>query len=194
MSKLAVACMQIGYLVLKFAVTPLMGRAVDRWGARVVMVAVGPIYTVFFFMYVLATPEHRWPVFLGWALAGIADCAYGLAYFSALYGALPQDRTRSGYLAVMNLLTLGAYATGAALAGLLIQPLANVHIELPGLTLGPVAGWSWSYPGTTIGQFQALYVVATLLMFAGTFAAILYPRRDTRRQPRPEADEVLLGH
>ncbi len=170
--KSRIAMMQASYFLAKILVSPYVGRWTDRIGPRRMMLAVAPIYVIFFGLYVVVHPGLAWPLFVAWTLVGMADGCYFVAVTSAMYSSIPNDRTRSAYFAMMNLLTLGAYAVGALVAV-------------------PIVTWfgafSWLRPWH-LGQFQAYYLLAVVMMIAGTAGAMLVPAtgRHSTTNPSPE--------
>jgi MFS family permease len=153
-----VAYMSAGYCVVKIAVMPLMGRMLDRKGARFMMFWAGPTYVLFFLGYALSGPGRVWPAVAAWLLAGLGDAAFSVAMPASLYATVPRGSARPAYFALSNLVLLATYGVGAVAAVPLLEALKSVHVRL-----GPFV----------LDQFQCFYGLWTLLMVPCMFGALL---------------------
>ena len=153
-----IAYMLAGYCVVKIVVMSVMGRQIDRRGARWALLATGPLYVVFFLGYALSVNGRIWPAAVAWLIAGVADGAYCVSMTGFLYGAVPHSRTRPAYFAVANLFALTTYGVGAVAAVPILEALKGVR-----LTVGPIV----------LEQFQCFYAICALLMVPCIFAGRL---------------------
>ncbi len=161
MTNTNIAWMMTAYCVAKMIMSRSAGRLLDRFGARRIAVAVGPLYALFFLLLPLATADRHWPIYLAWALAGPVDAAFGLCIQTGLMGAVPAQGARPAYFAVSNIVSLGLYGIGGPLAEAVMR-----HIG-PGVwTVGPLE----------IGRYHLLYAACGVMMLGTTFAGLLWPR------------------
>jgi hypothetical protein len=98
-------------------------------------------------------------VFVGWAIAGLAESVYGVAYNASLYASVPDTPARPVYFAIANLTTFGVAGLGALLAVPLVQSLKHMSMGI-----GPLM----------LGQFQCFFGLCALLMVFALFGARLY--------------------
>jgi len=163
-----IAYMFAGYYVVKILVSPLIGRYVDRKGARWTLLAFGPVYVLFFVGLTVGAGGSVWLVAAAWALVGIADAGYMVAMMSALYGSIPEKGARPAYFAVYSLFSLMSFGIGGMVAVPVLKSLKGVTLSIGSLTLD---------------QFQIFFAICTVMMIASIFGALLLvdPRRD--REP-----------
>ena len=89
MSPGQISRMLVMYFLSRLALSSKMGRWVDRVGARRMMLLAGPGFALFFLMVATARPDRLWPIYLAWAMVGIADAIYPVALSTALFGTVP---------------------------------------------------------------------------------------------------------
>ena len=155
-----IACMGVGYLVVKLLFTPTFGRICDRIGPRRMLMLMGPIYAAFFLSFPFAAPGRAWPIIVAWAGVALADGVWGVATPAALYATIPEQGARPAYFAVYNLVTLGCYAIGGILAVPLLGLLAQTH-------------WTWGI--ANLGGYHLFYAIMGLAMIPCSAAVILFP-------------------
>jgi len=129
MSPWLIACMGVGYLIVKLLATPWFGRMCDRVGARTMLRLTGPIYVLFFMSFSLAGPDRVWPMILGWAFVALADGIYFVGMTAALYDSIPEQGSRPAYFAVYNIAVLGSFAIGGVLAVQLLPQLQPIDLS-----------------------------------------------------------------
>ncbi|MBP9914507.1 MAG: MFS transporter [Opitutaceae bacterium] len=156
-----IACMGVGYLAVKLALTPWLGRICDRVGPRRLLWLAGPIYSAFFLCFPFAELGRPWPIIAGWAFVAVADGIYAVAAPAALFGTIPDQGARPAYFAVYNLTSLGCYALGGVLAVSLLRFLQPAN-----LTLG-----SFHF-----GGYHLFYALCGLAMIPCTAAIALFPK------------------
>lgn len=154
-----IAYMAVGYILVKVLFVRTVGRHFERFGSRRMLLASGPVWVLFFASFAWSTPDRIWPVFVGWALAGLAESVYGVAYNASLYAAVPETPARPVYFAIANLTNFGVTGLGALLAVPLVRSLKGASLEI-----GPLE----------MGQFQCFFGLCALLMTVSMFAARLY--------------------
>lgn len=159
-----IAYMAVGYLLVKVLVVRTVGRHFERFGPRRMLLASAPAWVLFFASFAFSTPDRIWPVFIGWAFAGLAESVYGVAYNASLYAAVPETPARPVYFAIANLTNFGVTGLGALLAVPLVQSLKGTS-----LAIGPLA----------LGQFQCFFGLCALLMVVSSLGARLF---ETNRQ------------
>lgn len=160
-----IATMSVGYLLVKFLLTPWFGRLCDRYGLRRMLWIAGPVYAAFFFCFPFANAERLWPVMLAWAFVAVADGIYSVAAPASLYATVPAEGARPVYFALYNLISLGAYAIG----GVFAVPL-----------LGALAKITWSAGPAQLGGFHLFYALCGVAMIPCSLAVLLFPRRAGR--------------
>ena len=94
--------MMTGYFVIKILLLPFFGRLVDRIGGRAMIYLASPLYIMLFAFYAISGPGRAWPVFVGWALTGIAEGAYGVAATTALYNVVPGIAVAAGVFCLLQ--------------------------------------------------------------------------------------------
>ena len=164
-----IAVMQSGYYAVKIVTLPLIGRLVDRWGARRSMLLSGLVYAAFFAAFLVCDAGRYWPLVLAWAVVSLADGAFGLALQSALYASVPETPARPSYFAAYNILTLVLYAAGSAAAVPLLERMKSLQLHV-----GPFV----------LGNFHILYGICAALMLVTLFAARLAPGSRGAGTPR----------
>ncbi|MCF7689525.1 MAG: MFS transporter [Cephaloticoccus sp.] len=155
-----IACMGVGYLVVKLLFTPTIGRICDRIGPRSTLLLIGPIYAAFFLSFPFAAPDRAWPIIVAWAGVALADGVWGVAAPAALYATIPEQGVRPAYFAVYNLVTLGCFALGGILAVPLLGLLAQVH-------------WTWGF--ANLGGYHLFYALMGVIMVPCSTAVLLFP-------------------
>ncbi|MCB1104712.1 MAG: MFS transporter [Cephaloticoccus sp.] len=156
-----IATMGVGYLLVKFLLTPWFGRLCDHVGPRRLLWLAGPIYAAFFLCFPFASADRVWPIILGWAFVAIADGIYGVAAPASLYTTVPAEGARPAYFALYNLISLGAYAIG----GVIAVPM-----------LGALARIDWQWGPAALGGYHLFYALCGLVMLPCTAAVLLFPR------------------
>jgi len=161
-----IAWMMVGYAVVKVLASAALGRWVDRAGARRAALFCGPLYATFFASFLFATPECPWPVMIAWALVGLGDAAWNVAYTASVYAAIPHGPGRPMFFAAASLLMVGAFGVGALLAMPLLRALEPLRLTLAGQPLT---------------HFHLFYALCAAAMFLASFAGFFFP---TQRRVR----------
>ena len=118
---------------MNLATQPLWGRIVDRVGNRPVLIAC--IGGVFFLplLWLFATPERLWPIWLDAVLTGLFWPGFTLAAFNLVLATAPEEN-RTSYLG-MQTLAVGVFTFAASIAGgLAAKAMASVRLEVAGFT------------------------------------------------------------
>ena len=163
MKESRIAYVAIGYQGVKFLVMGPCARFIHRRGIRRTLWACGPLYALFFLTYLFCTPERTWPLYLAWAMVGIADAAWSVAAMVALYDAVPDVPGRPVYFAMANVLSVGIFCIGGVAAIPLLEGLQNTTVHL-----GPLA----------LDQFHCLYALCFLMMIPAMCGAAFFPARE----------------
>jgi MFS family permease len=118
---------------------------------------------LFFLSFLFCTPERIWPLFTGWAIAGVADAAFWIAATVALYDSVPEAPGRPIYFAISNVLSIGMSCIGAAVAIPILERLQDVTVQI-----GPFA----------LGQFHCFYAICFIIMIPAMCGAVFFPARE----------------
>ncbi len=152
-----------GYLMVKVLVGGAAGRWVDRLGPARALLWSGLGYVVFFVLMVLGAPQRYWPVVAAWAVVGVMDSIFAIAYPAALYAVVPRDGARPAYFAVASLVVMGVHALGAVASEAVLRGLER---------------WGTSDSGFT--AYHIMLAMSALMMLPASFAALLLPRSRPR--------------
>jgi len=150
---------------------PHWGRLIDRVGPRTVLRACTAGLVLSPLLWVLAGPEHRWPIAVDAVLSGVLLSGHGLAAF-ALPLAVAPARERPFYHAAFAMTGGAAYALASAAGGALMQALP------PMLLLG----------GQPFGALQAVFLLAAL----ARGGAALLSRQLIERSALPQPSRVRI--
>ena len=170
MSPWWIACMGVGYLVVKLLATPWFGKMCDRVGASKMLRITGPIYVLFFMCFSLAGPDRVWPMVLGWGFVALADGIYAVGVTGALYGSIPEQGSRPSYFAVYNLASLACFAFGGVLAVQIIPQLQPIDL-------------SWGV--FNLSGYHLFFALMGIVMIPCSIAMVLIP--DAKRRPQNKA-------
>jgi MFS family permease len=130
-----IAFMIGGYTVVQLISYQLFGRIMDRgWIRRALWISVLG-YVFFFAMFPFARPDRTWPLFLGWAVAGLSDSALNVAAGILLYRSLPAGTMRTMCFAVNSVVGIGLMGAGALLAVPILEAMQGLHVTVGSLTL-----------------------------------------------------------
>ena len=155
-----IAVMQAGYFVVRIATAPALGRASDRLGPRRICLTMGLLYAGFLAVYPFGVSGRLWPFILAWAVVGLADASASVSLLSVLYGAVPNTSARPAYFLMYNVVMLGSFALGGAVAAPVLEAFKDYTLHVGRFTFG---------------HFHLLYAFCTVLMLLCTFAALLLP-------------------
>lgn len=135
--------------LLNLLTQPLWGRIIDRLGNRPVLAF--NLVGVFLLpaLWLFATPDRHWPIWLDAALTGIFWPGFTLAGFNLLLVTAP-DRDRSAYLGV-HALAVGVFTFLASVAGGLLADIAK-NWTIPG------ADGEWIYTHFLFGLSALLRI------------------------------------
>jgi MFS family permease len=152
----------------RMVAAPLWGMAMDRGGARPVLVASSFGLCVSPLLWIVAAEGRLWPLALDAALSGATNAGLALASFS-LPLALSRPATRSFYVGAVAAAGGLAAAVGSAAGGAVVKLLPD----------------AWSVFGLPLVAAQALFLVGA---GARLCAAVLALRVDER--PQAEVVEI----
>lgn len=102
-------------LVRVFTARP-WGRAVDRWGARPVLVLCSLGIAIMPALWVTTTPDRLWPLAIDAVIAGLMWGGHGVASFDLPLGIAPPSK-RSYYLALFAMASGIGFALATVLSG-----------------------------------------------------------------------------
>lgn len=125
--------------------SPLWGRAVDRAGARPVLLTCAFGLTVVPLLWLLSTPERWWPVAIEAIAGGILASGFSLSSFALPLAIAPREGRRF-YLAVFSTAGGIAFAVASAAGGLIAQALPA----------------SFALGGRTVYGLQILFVLCAV--------------------------------
>ena len=169
-----VAAHGVAVATVRIAAAPLWGRAVDRFGARPVLVLCSFGVTVVPVIWMLPTPDRLWPIALDALTSGVLWGGHGIAS-GDLSVALAPRRGRPFYLA--------AFATAGGLGFAVVSVLAGLLASLLPAQFS-LLGFSWT----------AIHVLLMISALARAGAALLAIRiREANTRGVPELLRTLAG-
>jgi len=169
-----VAAHGVAVAVVRIVAAPLWGRAVDRLGARPVLVLCSFGVAAVPAIWMLPTPEWLWPIALEALVSGVLWGGHGIASVD-LSVALAPRRGRPFYLAAFATAGGLGFAAASILAGLLASLLPAQFLLL---------GLSWT----------AIHVLLLISALARTAAALLAVRiHEHNARGVPELLRTLAG-
>jgi len=149
------AAHQLGSSIVRLMAAPLWGRAVDRLGARPVLVFCSFATAAIPLIWLLPTPDRLWPVAVDAVIAGFFWSGHGIATFQ-LPLALSDRHLRPYVLGLAGMATGGMVAVAGLLGGLLAE-------SLPARPL--LFGREW-YP------LQLLFILTSAARFGSALIAL----------------------
>jgi len=169
-----VAAHGVAVAVVRIVAAPLLGRAVDRLGARPVLVLCSFGVAAVPAIWMLPTPEWLWPIALEALVSGVLWGGHGIASVD-LSVALAPRRGRPFYLAAFATAGGLGFAAASILAGLLASLLPAQFLLL---------GLSWT----------AIHVLLLISALARAAAALLAVRiHEHNARGVPELLRTLAG-
>ena len=169
-----VAAHGVAVAVVRIAAAPLWGRAVDRLGARPVLVLCSFGVTVVPVIWMLPTPDHLWPIALEALISGVLWGGHGIASVDLSVALAPRG-SRPFYLA--------AFATAGGLGFAVVSVLAGLLASILPARF-PLFGFSWT----------AIHVLLMISALARAGAALLAVRiQEANTRGVPELLRTLAG-
>ena len=165
-----VAAHGVAVAVVRIIAAPLWGRAVDRLGARPVLVLCSFGVAAVPAIWMFPTPERLWPIALEAVLAGALWGGHGIAAVDLSVALAPRSG-RPFYLAAFATAGGLGFAAASILAGLLVSLLPAQFMLL---------GFSWT-------GIHILLLVSALARAVAALLAVRIQERDARGVP-----ELLL--
>ena len=135
--------------------SPLWGRALDRRGARPVLVASAFALCLSPVLWIVAAPGRLWPLALDAALSGVANAGLSLATFS-LPIALSRPATRSFYVGFFAAAGGVAAGFGSAAGGAAVKLLPD----------------AWTLLGQPLVAAHALFLLGAVARFCAAGLAL----------------------
>ncbi len=169
---------------LRILAAPFWGRAIDRFGARPVVVVCSALVTMIPLVWLFPTPARLWPVGVDAVLTGILWSGHNLATFQLPLSLAPREG-RPFFLAAFSAAAGIPFAVAAAVGGLIAGGLPRHFLVL----------------GHPFANFQALFALSFgLRLFAVALALRLtepgarsitelgrYLARSAHLQPAPDS-------
>jgi hypothetical protein len=131
-----VALHGVAVAVVRILTAPLWGRAVDRLGARPMLVLCSFGIAAVPALWLFVTPDFLWPLALEAAVAGALWAAHGIASMDLTLTSAPANR-RPYYVAVFGATSGLGFGVASVLAGLLAAALP-ARFEVLGLPWTPI--------------------------------------------------------
>jgi MFS family permease len=128
----AFAACGAGYALVRIATSATWGRAVDRAGAKPVIVLCTAGLALSPLAWALCAPDRLWPLVLETAMGGLFFGGHAVATFAMPLAVAP-ERERPFYLAVVAVAGGAAFALTSALGGALVDFAGPVHAPLRSL-------------------------------------------------------------
>lgn len=151
-----IAYMMVLYTTAKIATLPLWGKICDRGHIRTVAYISTAMYVLFFLAFPFAAPGRTWPLFMAWALAGLADAAYSVFPTMMLYNLLPSSSARPAFFAMFSVINVGLLGIGALFAVPILEFLKGICQSSGGAPM--------------LGHFYIFYIGIGIAMFFCAFA------------------------
>ncbi len=129
-----VALQGIATATVRMIAAPIWGRAIDRVGARPVLVACSACIVGIPLLWLVPTPQVLWPVFVDALFSGVLWSGHNLATFQLPLSLAP-PKARASYLALFSATGGVAFAIAGTLGGLLAGSLP-LRTELAGHSFG----------------------------------------------------------
>ena len=161
-----VATHGVAVAVVRIVAAPLWGRAVDRLGARPVLVLCSFGVAAVPAIWMLPTPERLWPIALEALLAGVLWGGHGIASVDLSIALAPRGG-RPFYLAAFATAGGLGFAAASILAGLLASFLPAQF---------PLFGASWT-------AIHVLLLISALTRAAAALLALRIQERNARGVP-----------
>jgi len=161
-----VAAHGVGVAVVRIAAAPLWGRAVDRLGARPVLVLCSFGVAAVPAIWMLPTPERLWPIALEALVAGVLWGGHGIASVDLSIALAPRGG-RPFYLAAFATAGGLGFAAASILAGLLASFLPAQF---------SLFGVSWT-------AIHVLLLISALTRAAAALLAVRIQERNARGVP-----------
>jgi MFS family permease len=156
----------VAVALVRIAAAPLWGRAVDRLGARPVLVLCSFGVSVVPVIWMLPSPEQLWPIALEALISGVLWGGHGIASVD-LSVALAPRRGRPFYLA--------AFATAGGLGFAVVSVLAGLLASLLPARF-PLFGFSWT-------AIHVLFMISALARAGAALLAVRIQEPNTRGVP-----------
>jgi len=131
-----VALHGVAVATVRIATAPLWGRAVDRLGARPVLVLCSSGIAAVPALWLCVTPEFLWPLAVEAALAGALWAAHGIASMDLTLTSAPASR-RPYYVAVFGAASGLGFGIASLLAGLVAAGLP-ARLDAFGMSWTPI--------------------------------------------------------
>ena len=153
----------VAVAVVRIAAAPAWGRAVDRLGARPVLIFCSFGIAAVPAIWLFATPHFLWPLALEAVLAGVLWGGHGIAAIDLTIHLSPR-RERAFYVAVFGATGGLGFAVASIAAGLLASYLPVRFHAL---------GGTWS-------NFHVLFLLSALARLVAAVAAMRIEERNAR--------------
>ena len=143
---------------LRVLAAPHWGRAIDRAGARPVLVACSCGICLIPLVWLLPTPQRLWPVALDALLTGLLWSGHSLASFALPLSLSPQ-RSRAFYLSALSAVSGLSFALASALGGAVAE-----HLPREVVVFGqPAFGLQALFLVSSAGRLGATLVASRIL-------------------------------
>lgn len=169
------------YFLVMGAISPFIGRVIDRYGARKIMF-IGALITGLGFI-LLRLMDSLWFFYIAWAVVGIG---------AASTGPIPATTIVSNWFKKRRGTAIGIMSTGIGAGGLIMAPLIGGYLI-------PNFGWETSYLILAVFSWVlliplALFVVRTKPADMGLFPdGIKGSESDTMNQTLPSTAKELTS-
>jgi len=127
------ALLSIGASIMSLATQPLWGRIIDRVGNKPVITITVMGILPLPILYLIATPQFSWFIWLDMFFTGIFWAGFNLVMFNMLIYTLPQQG-RPAFLAVQAALAGITNFIAMILGGFLAQQLSTITVSISGYT------------------------------------------------------------
>ncbi|HET9490477.1 MAG TPA: MFS transporter [Methylomirabilota bacterium] len=153
----------VAVAVTRIAAAPAWGRAVDRLGARPVLILCSFGIAAVPAIWLFATPSFLWPLALEAVLAGILWGGHGIAAMDLTIHLSPR-RERAFYVAVFAAAGGLGFAAASVVSGVLASQLPARFAML---------GWTWT-------NLHVLFLLSAVARLVAAVAALRIEERNAR--------------
>jgi MFS family permease len=153
----------VAVAVTRIAAAPAWGRAVDRLGARPVLILCSFGIAAVPAIWLFATPSFLWPLALEAVLAGILWGGHGIAAMDLTIHLSPR-RERAFYVAVFAAAGGLGFAAASIVSGVLASQLPARFATL---------GWTWT-------NLHVLFLLSAVARLVAAVAALRIEERNAR--------------
>lgn len=158
-----IAAHAVAVAAARILAAPLWGRALDRVGARPILLTCSFGISILPLMWLLPTPERWWPLAFEAMLSGFLWSGHALATFTLPLSVAPR-KGRAWWLATCSMTAGISFALASSFSGALAETLPTQSM----------------IAGRTVYGLQALFVLSSLARFSAACLAVRVVQPEAR--------------